>query len=246
MIPSGPAHFATTHWSLVLAAGHKSSPASERALEELCQAYWYRLYAYARRRVGTVHAAQDLTQEFFARVLEKEYLQAADRDKGRFRSFLLTMFKRFLSNERERERAQKRGGGRRACSLDLDSAEALYCRQPADDETPEAVFERRWALTLLERVLRALADEYAAKGKQELFEQCQPLLTGDSGAPSHAEIGARLDMSEGAVKVAIHRLRQRYRELLQAEVAATVADATAVDDELRILLAALRGEKKST
>ena len=244
MTASGPFQFATTQWTVVLHAGDRASPESQQALEELCQAYWHPLYAYARRRVGFVHKAQDLTQEFFARVLEKEYLRAADREKGRFRTFLLTMFKRFLSKEHERSEAQKRGGGRQVFSWDWESAEALYCREPVDDQTPDLIFERRWALTLLDRALTALGDEYVGKGKQAFFEECRSFLAGDSGTPAYAEVAERLAMSEGALKVAVHRLRQRYREILKSEVAATVAEASEVDDELRVLLAALRGGKK--
>ena len=236
--------FATTHWSLVVAAaGERSSPEGETALQTLCESYWPPLYAFARRRGKSVEDARDLTQEFFARLLEKESLQVADREKGQFRSFLLMMFRRFLANEWDRDRALKRGGGRIVLSLDVDSAETLYRREPIDDHTPERVFERRWALTLLERVLTRLEEEYDGQGKSVLFKQCRSYLTGDSGAPRYAETADVLGMTEGALKVAVHRIRGRYRTLLKIEVAQTLADETDVDDELGLLLAALRGKK---
>ncbi len=176
-------------------------------------------------------------------MLEKDTLQAADRERGRFRSFLLTVFKRFLTKERERAEAQKRGGGRKLLSIDFASGEDRYRLEPAHDWTPERVYERRWALTLLDQVLNRLSDEYAEKQKAQLFKHLKVYLTGSSGAPTYAETAAELSMSESAVKVAVHRLRQRYRELLKDEIGHTVASPNDVDDELNQLLNALRGEK---
>ncbi|MFV1967115.1 MAG: RNA polymerase sigma factor [Pirellulaceae bacterium] len=206
--------FETTHWSVVLAAAHRSSPDSDEALESLCRTYWYPLYAYVRRRGYSADDAKDLTQEFFARLLEKDYLQAADCERGRFRSFLLTVLKRFLSKERERAEAQKRGGGRKLLSIDFTSGEDRCRLEPSHDWTPEKVYERRWALTLLDQVLNRLGREYAEKQETQLFEHLKVYLTGSSGAPAYAQTAADLSMSESAVKVAVHRMRQRYRELL--------------------------------
>lgn len=234
--------FATTRWSIILSAGQQSSPDAENALETLCQTYWYPLYAFARRRGSSPEDAADLTQEFFARLLEKEYLLAADREKGRFRSFLLTMFKRFLSKERDRAHAQKRGGGWRRLPIDIQDGEQRYGYEPTDDWTPEALFERRWALTLLERVIDALQRDYEAKGKGELFHLCKPFLTGSGAGPPYEDIARRLQMNETAVRVAVHRLRERYREMLKQEVAQTISEADSVDDELNHLRSALRGK----
>ena len=233
--------FATTHWSIVAAAGGRPSPESRDALAALCRAYWYPLYAYLRSHGRRHHDAEDLTQEFFATLLDKGYLQAADQRRGRFRSFLLTAFKRFLAKARERANAQKRGGGRTVLSIDFDTGEGRYAREPSHDWTPERVFDRRWALTILDQVLARLGAEYAASQKNRLWEQLQPYLTGTAGAPTYAAVAAVLGMTEGAVKVAVHRLRQRYRELLRDAVAQTVARPKDVDDELTHLLAALRG-----
>ncbi|HUT35820.1 MAG TPA: sigma-70 family RNA polymerase sigma factor [Planctomycetota bacterium] len=235
----GGSHFATTHWSLVLAAAQQDSPASREALATLCEAYWYPLYAYARRRGRSADDAQDLTQSFFAALLEKHFLATADRERGRFRSFLLTAFQRFLSKEHDRAMAQKRGGLRRTLSLDAESGERRYLLEPSHDWTPERVYERRWALTLLERVMARLRQHYADAAKPQLFDGLKVFLAGEGGAPAHRDVAAELGMSEGAVKVAVHRLRRRYRELLRAEVAQTIADPSDVDDELGVLLAAL-------
>jgi len=239
----GPqATFATTHWSLVLAAGDRASPDADGAIEALCRTYWYPLYAYSRRRGETSEEARDLTQEFFLRLLEREFLKSADPQRGRFRAFLLTIFKRFLSHERERRRAQKRGGDLLHFSIDADRGEARYRQEPVDRWNPESLFERQWALTLLERVMARLQEEYASRNKADLFEQCQPCLAGAAETPSLAELAERLSMSEAAIRVAVHRLRQRYRELLRAEVAQTVEFPDEVDAELLHLRAALRGE----
>ena len=242
-LPAGGGRFATTHWSVVLAAAHRGSRESEEALAALCETYWYPLYAYVRRRGHTANDARDLTQEFFAVLLEKGYLQAADRERGRFRSFLLTALKRFLAKERDRAKAQKRGGGRGLISLDVRAGEDRYALEPSHDWTPERVYERRWALTLLDEAMAQLRQRYAADKKPLVFERLKAFLTGEGQGTSYSEIGGELGMSEGAVKMAVHRLRQRYREVLRTEVAQTLADLQDVDEELKHLLAAVRGEK---
>jgi RNA polymerase sigma-70 factor (ECF subfamily) len=237
----GAAHFATTHWSVVLAAGEGDSPQAADALARLCRAYWFPLYAYVRRQGHDVPDAQDLTQEFFARLLEKNYLKSAAREKGRFRSFLLIALKRFLANEWERARAQKRGGGQALIELDAASAEERYRLEPADVASADRVYERRWALALLDQVLLRLRDEAARAGKAGQFELLKAFLYGEKAPLSQLEIGARLGLSESAIKSAVHRLRQRYRELLRQEVAQTVASPADAEDELRHLLNVLSG-----
>ena len=231
--------FNTTRWSLVLAAGHKSSPAADAALAELYERYWFPVYAYVRRRVGDVHQAEDLTQEFLCRLNEKNFWAAADPARGRFRSFLLTAVKNFLASEWRREAAAKRGGGARAVSLDFESGESRLSRHPADTNTPEAEFDRRWAVALLEHVLARLESDFAAEGKAEQFQVLKPLLAGRSSETPIAEAAAKLNMTEGAAKTAAHRLRRRYRELLREEIAQTVASPEEVDDEIRSLFEAL-------
>ena len=241
--PQAAWRFASTHWSVVLAAGQRQSSESGEALATLCRVYWYPLYAYARRRLPRPDDARDLTQEFFARLLEKEYLQAADPRRGKFRSFLLTAFKHFLAKERDRAHAQKRGGGRQPAPLDFQAGESRYLLEPADHATPEALYERRWALTLLDETLAQLRQEFTGAGKAKLFECLKETLTGDGPSRPYAQIAAELDMSEQAVKVAVHRLRRRYQELLRAAIAQTVASADEIDDELRDLFAAVRAPK---
>jgi RNA polymerase sigma-70 factor (ECF subfamily) len=236
-------HFATTRWSLVAAAGQGGSSQSQEALATLCQVYWYPLYAYARRHLPRAHDAQDLTQAFFAELLEKEYLQAADPRRGKFRSFLLTAFKHFLSKERERANAQKRGGGRSPLSLDFQLEERRHHLEPADPSTPETVYERRWALALLEQALAQLRREMTNAGKEKLFECLKGALEGDGPQESYARIAQEIGISEEAVKVAAHRLRRRYRELLRAAIAQTVATQEEVEDELRDLFAAVQAGK---
>jgi RNA polymerase sigma-70 factor (ECF subfamily) len=240
-IPPGAAGFALTHWSVVLAAGRSDSTQARDALERLCRTYWFPIYAFVRRQGHSPHDAQDLTQEFFARLLAKHYLADADRAKGRFRSFLLASLKHFLANEWDKARAQKRGGGQVMIPIDIKTAETSCGFEPADDSTPDKIFERRWALTLLDQVLRRLRDEYVRDGKERLFEQLKPTLTEASRSVPYAEIATRLGTSEGAVKGAVHRLRQCYRELLRAEIADTVASPAEIDDEIRNLFAALAG-----
>ncbi|HEV3115577.1 MAG TPA: sigma-70 family RNA polymerase sigma factor [Gemmataceae bacterium] len=235
--------FASTRWSLVAAAGQPSSPESQEALATLCRLYWYPLYAYARRRLTNVDDAQDLTQEFFAQLLEKDYLQAADPARGKFRSFLLIAFKHFLAKARERDQAQKRGGGRYIVPLDFQAGERRYHLEPTDSVTPETIFERRWALTLLEQALARLREEFERASKGGLFESLKETLTGDGSTEPYAQIAGRLNMTEQAVKVAVHRLRRRYQELLREEIGQTVTTPAEIDDELRDLFAAVRGRK---
>ena len=233
--------FVTTHWSVVLTAGGDDTPNARNALEKLCRAYWFPIYAFVRRQGHGPHDAQDLTQEFFARLLEKNYLADANPAKGRFRSFLLASLKHFLANEWDKTRAQKRGGGQILIPIDVAAAETSCGIESADHLTAEKIFERRWALTLLDHVLRRLRAEYVRDGRENLFEQLKPTLTEASRSVRYAEIAARLGTTEGAVKVAVHRLRQRYREVLRAEIADTVASPGEVEDEIRNLFAALAG-----
>jgi RNA polymerase sigma factor (sigma-70 family) len=240
LAPSAAWRFASTHWSVVLAAGGGPTSGAQQALATLCRVYWYPLYAYARRRLANVDDAQELTQEFFSQFLEKNYVQAADPERGKFRTFLLTAFQRFLSKQQERVKAQKRGGSRGFVPLDFQAGERRYSLEPADPDTPESIFERRWALTLLEQTLARLRQEMAAAGKETLFERLKGTLTGDDSQEPYARIGGELGMTEQAVKVAVHRLRRRYQELLRAQIAQTVDRAEDVDDELRDLFAAVR------
>ncbi len=234
-VPENSRRFATTHWSLVLAAGRRSSPASGQALAALCQTYWYPLYAHVRRRGYGAEDAQDLIQEFFSRLLEKDYLRVADPERGRFRSFLLAAVDHFLAKEWRRAHAQKRGGQRAAISLDFQAGESRYSAEPAHELTPQAIYERRWALTLIERALAKLRDEFAGDDKLPLFERLKAYLGGDKVAVPYRQIAATLGMSEGAVKVAVHRLRRRCRDLVRAEIAQTVAGPEDIEEELREL-----------
>ena len=233
--------FVTTHWSLVLSARDQRSPESAVALEKLCGAYWYPLYAYVRRRGKSPEDAKDLTQEFFARLLERHWVGRADQQKGRFRSFLLSAMNRFMADEWDKARAQKRGGGQLAVPLQFDAAETRYGMEPADRTTPENSFERRWALTLLDEVLQRLRSEYEQDGRGEYFTTLHSCLVGDRTAQPYAELAVSLGVSEGTVKSAVHRLRLRYRELLRDEIAQTVASPGDVDEELRHLFTVLAG-----
>ncbi len=228
-----------THWSLVLAAGHPGSPQADAALAKLCQIYWYPLYAYLRWLGHRPEEAQDLTQEFFARLLERNYLEAADPEKGKFRSFLHMALKRFLANERDRANRLRRGGGQTLVSLDEQDAEGRYLAEPVDELTPDKSFDRRWAWTLLEQVLKRLEAQWQAAGKAVVFQELRIFLTGEKGDTPYVEIAQRLQMTEGTVKVTVHRLRQRYRELLRLEIAKTVATPEQVEEEMRDLVAAL-------
>jgi RNA polymerase sigma-70 factor (ECF subfamily) len=231
--------FATTHWSAVLRAGEDSSPAARQALEELCESYWYPLYAYVRRNGHSPHDAQDLVQEFFFRFLERKYLRHADRNRGRFRTFLLSSLKNFLINEWNKANREKRGGGRQVISLDEEKTETRFLAEPADERTPDKAFERQWAMVLLDRVLNQLEAEFVAAERGQVFEELKSFLTAEDNESSYAEIGRRLGMTEGNLKVTIHRLRRRYRELLREEIARTVDGTEAIDQEIRDLFAAL-------
>jgi RNA polymerase sigma factor (sigma-70 family) len=233
------ATFCTTHWSVVLQAGGPDSPQAAEALEWLCRAYWYPLYAYVRRQGHPFADAQDLTQEFFARLLERPFLQSADRNRGRFRTFLLTSLKHFLINEWKQANRQKRGGGHPLLSLDAERTETRFLAEPADERTPEKAFERQWAMVVLARVLDQLQAEFAVAGRVPVFAELKSFLTGDDRECSYAEIARRLEMTEGNLKVTVHRLRHRYRELLRKEVSLTVEDPEAIDEEIRELIAAL-------
>jgi RNA polymerase sigma factor (sigma-70 family) len=239
--PPGANYFLTTHWSVVLAAGGKPDTQAEAALATLCQTYWYPLYAYVRRQGHRPPEAQDLTQEFFSRLLAKNYLAEVRREKGKFRAYLLAAMNHFLANDWDRTHRRKRGGGQAALSLNAEAAESRYRLEPADTLTAERIFERRWALTLLETVLQRLKQNYEADGKGALFAGLEFCLTGERSELPYAELAARLKMTEGAVKVAVHRLRQRYRELLRAEIARTVATPGEVDEEIRHLRQLIAG-----
>ena len=238
--PSTTSQFVTTHWSVVLEAGASDSPESNQALELLCRTYWYPLYAYVRRKSYSADDARDLTQEFFARLLARNYLSVADRNKGKFRSFLLGCLEHFLAREWTRAHAQKRGGGQPLFSLDETDAENRYLREPAHELSAEKIFDRRWATTLLDQAMARLREECLASKKGDLFEKSQNYLSGEKGEASYADLAATLGMSEGAIKVAVHRLRQRYGELVRAEIAQTVASPKEVDEELHYLFAVLR------
>ena len=238
-VQTGPGEFGSTHWSVVLSAGDSKSPQAEDALEQLCHSYWYPLYAFVRRRGQSPEDAQDLTQEFFARLLEKKYLKLADRERGKFRAFLLTSLKHFLVNEWEKARTAKRGGGQAALPLEEELAESRYLAEPSRELPPDQMFEKRWAITVLEQVLARLRQESVAAGKGELFELLKDFLWGDKNLASQTEIGASLGLSASAVKSAVHRLRLRYRELLRSEIANTVARSEDIDEELRYLVSVL-------
>jgi RNA polymerase sigma factor (sigma-70 family) len=243
MAPGPGGRFATTQWSLVLAAGERGSPAGQEALSRLCTIYWHPVYAFVRRRGCSKEEAEDVTQGFFTRLIEKGDLAGLDRSRGRFRSFLLSACQHYLANERDRASAQKRGGGLRAASIDTEDAEARYGRALAHGETPEVAYERQWVLTLLARVLDELRDEYAATGRGAQFDRLKAFLPIDDHAGSHADAARDLGTSVGAVKVAVHRLRNRYREALHAAAAATVASEDDVADEIAYCLRALAGRK---
>ena len=229
-------YFATTHWSVVLSAGQSETTRGRDALAALCETYWYPLYAYVRRRGHSPHDSEDLTQGFFARLLETESLSGVSPKKGKFRTFLLVALNRFLANEWHRASSQKRGGGTYLVPLQGHTAETRYIAEPIEQLTAEKLFERRWALTLLERVLTRLGQEFNTPEKKEHFERLKPYLTAEKGTIPYAETALVLGMNEGAVKVAVHRLRHRFRELFREEVAHTVARPEEVDDEIQHLL----------
>lgn len=239
---AAPSLFAPTRWSVVVAAKDKGSPDSAAALEALCRAYWYPLYAFIRRQGHSSHDAQDLTQGFFARLLEKDYLRAAAREKGRFRTFLRVAVKRFLANEWDRTQTLKRGGGTFSISLDASEGEERYQSERADTLSPERIYDRRWAMTLLEQAMIRLRREYGSAGKTAEFEQMKSALAADRGAIPYGEIASALGITEGAARVAVHRLRKRFREVCRETVADTVAGPEEVEDELRYLTEVLSSE----
>jgi RNA polymerase sigma-70 factor (ECF subfamily) len=240
-VASGPREFRTTHWSIVLAAGDAASPQSAEALEKLCRAYWFPLYAYVRRSGHGPEDAQDLTQAFLARFLENNAVSRADRQRGRFRAYLLASLQNFINNEWRRACAEKRGGGRPLLAWDELSPETHYQPEAGFELTPDKVFDQRWALTLFEQALTRLRQEFAAAGKREHFERLKDYLSVDVAEGAYAEIAAHLGISRGAVTVAVHRLRQRYGQLVRDEVAHTVASPAEVEEELRYLIKLISG-----
>jgi len=237
--PPGAERFATTHWSVVRAAAKTSSPKYKEALGTLCQTYWFPLYAFLRRHGHNSNQAEEYTQAFFTRLLEKRGLRLADSKRGKFRSFLLAALKNFLADERDRSRAKKRGGGHTILSLDFENAENQYTLQPAQQLPPEKLFERSWALTVLERTMARLQDEFCSAKKRKVFDQLKVYLTVKKDSIPYRQVADKLKMTQGAVKVAVHRLRHRYRELLRDEIAQTVATEEQIDEEIRDLFAAL-------
>ncbi len=232
--------FTTTHWSAVLEAGKGDSPAALAALEELCRTYWYPLYAFVRRQGHSPEEAEDLTQSFFERLLEKDYVKLANPARGKFRSFLLSALKNFLTNEWARSTQQKRGGGRALLSWDQASAEGRYQMEPIDELTPEKTFEKQWAMTLLEQVLSRLKQEQVAAGREHFFEEVKSRLWGEKAPMGYAALAGEFELTETALKVAVHRLRLRYRELLREEIGRTVANPLEVREEMEALVSVLR------
>ncbi len=236
------ARFHTTRWSLVLSAGDLTAPEAEESLAALCEMYWYPLYAYLRRKGYSAPESEDLTQGFFCRFLQKNYLQAVKPEKGRFRSYLLGALRHFVSHERDRAQAEKRGGGKAPLRLDFQDAEDRYGLEPSHEITPETLFDRRWGLTLLDRVLRRLQEETEKSGKSELFRSLNTtLLSGKTPHGEYEKLASELDLTEGAVRVILHRLRRRYRALLRDEIAHTVARPQDIDDEIGYLFSILGG-----
>ncbi len=230
--------FATTHWTVVLAAGKRHTPQSDGALEDLCRTYWFPLYAYVRRRGHNKEDAEDLTQAFFARFLEKNYLAGLSAERGRFRAFLLAALKHFLANEWDKSQAKKRGGGAANLSLDWQTADTTFQVAAVNEPGPDQAFDREWALALLAKVIGRLQTECAADGKAKLFGQLKIFLTAGKGTLSHADAANDLGMDETAVRVAVHRLRKRYRALLRDEISQTLADESLVDEEMQALFGA--------
>jgi RNA polymerase sigma-70 factor (ECF subfamily) len=237
-----PRAFPHTRWSLVLAASQKDAPASAAALESLCRAYWYPLYAYVRRRGHSPHDAQDLTQEFFRRLLEKRWLDAADPAKGRLRAFLVVALKNFMSKEWRRASAECRGGGQTQVPFDTAVAESRYAADGPDRLEADLAFDREWALTLLRLTMERLRAEFEAAGKPEDFEALKGCLLAERGAGDYAALAARLGVSEGAARVAAHRLRKRFRQVFREEISHTLAEGADLEGELRHLAAALAAE----
>ena len=230
--------FATTHWTVVLAAGKRRSPQADHALEELCRTYWFPLYAYTRRRGHTKEDAEDLTQAFFARFLAKNYLEGLSAKHGRFRAFLLASLKHFLINEWKKTQRQKRGGGEKLLSLDWQTADTQFQVASTAEPSPDKAFDREWALALLAKVIERLRAECETGGKSKQFEQLKIFLTAGKGALSHADAAKKLGMDETAVRVVVHRLRKRYRQLLRDEISQTLTDPAQVDEEMRALFGA--------
>jgi RNA polymerase sigma-70 factor (ECF subfamily) len=235
----GDSRLTTTDWGVVLAAGAKGAPGSEEALEKLCRSYWYPVYAYVRQRGYTRHDAQDLAQEFFARLLERRDFDTVSPEKGKFRSFLLASLNHFLFNEHDRSTAIKRGAGKPLVSLDEEATESRYLHEPATDKSPDKAYDRNWAVALLERALARLGEEFAVDGKGEMFAQLKPFLAGGAEAGDYGPVSDRLGITPGAVAVAVHRLRQRYRDLVRPEVTQTVAGPMEIEHEMRHLRAVL-------
>jgi len=231
--------FSPTHWSVVIEAGQRGSPQSEDALAKLCSTYWFPIYSFIRRSGQGAEDAQDLTQEFFARLVEKNFIATAEREKGRFRSFLLVVLKRFLANEWDRANRQKRGGGQVILSLDEENCEHRYLAEPADEMNPEKIYERRWVLTVLETAMERLRQESIADGKGKEFDHLKTFLSGETEDGEYAAAAAALKIPKGSVAVAVHRLRRSYRDLVRVEIADTVANPSEVDDEVRHLFAVL-------
>jgi DNA-directed RNA polymerase specialized sigma24 family protein len=232
--------FATTHWSIVRAAGDTKSPQASEALEKLCRTYWYPLYAYVRRKGYSADDAQDLTQEFFAQLLARNYLSVADRNRGKFRSFLLGSLEHFLAREWTKAHAQKRGGGHTHFSLDELDAENRYLIEPSHELTAKKMFDQRWAMTVLDQAMAQLRDECVSNNKGDLLSKLEGLLSGEKGEASYAQLAADLHMGEGAIKMAVLRLRRRYGELIRAEIAQTVTSPKDADEELQFLFSVLR------
>ena len=236
---AGSGQFATTHWSGVLLAGRKEAEGTNDALGELCQTYWRPLYVFVRRRGHSMHDAQVLTQAFFENFLSRNYLADVSPDRGKFRTFLLACMKHFLANEWKRAQRLKRGGGQTRVSLDFESAESSFQLESVDEANPEKLYDRRWALTLLGRALDRQAAEYLESGKADMFEALKAFLTAREIRESYSKVGQRLGMTEGAVKVAVFRLRRRYREILTEEIANTVLTPDMIDEELQYFFSVL-------
>ena len=235
-----PRCFLTTHWSVILSAKEGTPNDVGAALEELCRSYWWPLYAYVRRRGYTSHDAQDLTQEFFGRLLASDFLQAVDKSKGRFRSYLLACMEHFLAKEWRRANAQKRGGGFAFVSMDADTNESLYLQLPSSDITAGQVYDQQWAITLQNLALDRLKAEYVSRGKLEQYEATYHLLVGERGSQTYAGLAGQLGMTVAALKMAVTRMRGRWKELLREEVARTVGSQQDVEEELRSVLSAWR------
>ncbi|KPK40005.1 MAG: hypothetical protein AMJ65_10960 [Phycisphaerae bacterium SG8_4] len=237
--PGDTNEFATTHWSVVLSAGSPESTRYQEALERLCQTYWFPIYAYLRRKGYGANSAEDHTQGFFTHMIEMQDLCQADPNRGRFRSFLLSMLKHFMADQWDRSQAQKRGGGKKVLSLDFADAETRYKLEPSHQLSPDKLFEKSWALAVLDQTMAQLKAESSGTRRQTLFENLKAHLAGQSNTVPYRELATKLEMTEGAIKVAVHRLRQRYRELLREHIAQTVSGPEQIEDEIRALFVAL-------